>query len=32
MENMVFKCKYIIPEASEVIVDMRDRNAPKTFV
>ena len=32
MENMVFKCKFIVPEASEVIVDNRDRNAPKTFV
>jgi large subunit ribosomal protein L17 len=32
MENMVFKCKFIVPEASEVIVDKRDRNAHKTFV
>lgn len=32
MENMVFKCKFIVPEASEVIVDNRDRSAPKTFV
>ena len=29
---MVFKCKFIVPEASDVIVDMRDKNAPKTFV
>ena len=32
MESMVYKCKFIVPEASEVIVDARDKNAPKTFV
>jgi len=32
LENMVFKCKFIVPDASEIIFDRRDPNSIKTLV
>ena len=31
-ENMVFQCKYVVPYASEVIVDERDPNSKKMYI